>query len=233
MGYIDELLGRDEQILYEARQHIFVLISHIATEISLIAVLVAAGVASNLAFRDNPTIIAGNMSASRIILLICAAISVMVLISGLMDFLRWTNDQYVITDRRVIQVRGILNKEVIDSSLDKINDVGMRQTILGRMFNFGTIEILTAAEDGVNAIEGIAAPLEFKRVMVEAKHSHDHGYGYLVDPRTAYPTPSTANPVRGQGDIQRILEELAALRDGGILSNEEFETKKRDLLSRL
>ena len=46
MAYIDELLGRGERILYVGRQHTFVLISSILTELGLIAVLIAAGVAS-------------------------------------------------------------------------------------------------------------------------------------------------------------------------------------------
>lgn len=222
MAYIDDLLSRGEQILYVARQHIFVLIANILTELALIALLVAAGVASNMAFDTSSVTISG-MTASSLILLICVAISIVVLISGLMDYLRWTTEQYVITDRRVIQIRGILNKRVIDSSLEKINDVELRQSLFGRMMNFGTVEILTASgEEGVNVMDRIAAPLEFKRAMLEAKHNHDRGYGYL-DPGYS---PITA-------DIQHTLEELAALRDRGILSPAEFEAKKRELLSRI
>ena len=39
MAYIDELLSRDEQVLYEGRQHAFVLIGNIVTEMFLIAIL--------------------------------------------------------------------------------------------------------------------------------------------------------------------------------------------------
>ena len=46
MAYIDELLSQDEQVLYEGRQHAFVLIGNIVTEMLLIAILIAAGVAS-------------------------------------------------------------------------------------------------------------------------------------------------------------------------------------------
>lgn len=230
MAYIDDLLGRGEQILYVGRQHVFVLVSHILTELTLIAILVAAGVASNRAFGNETAPVIGGLSASNLILLICTVISVMVLISGFFDYLRWNNEQYVITDRRVIQIRGIFNKTVIDSSLEKINDVGLRQSILGRLFNFGSIEILTASGDeGVNVMDRIEAPLEFKRVMLEAKHNHDHGYGYL-DPQF-YQPPAAAAPA--PGEIQRTLEELAALRDRGILSSAEFEAKKRELLSRI
>ncbi len=35
------------------------------------------------------------------------------------------------------------------------------------------------------------------------------------------------------GDVQALLEQLAELRDRGILTSAEFETKKRELLSRI
>lgn len=180
MSYVESLLGRGEQILYIARQHIFVLIVNILTELSLIAILVAAGVASNMAFRNNPAAMIGNISVSNLILLICIVISVIVLISGFLDFLRWNSEQIVITDRRVLQIRGIFNKRVIDSSLEKINDIELRQSIFGRIFNFGTIEILTASgSEGANLMDRIEAPLEFKRALLEAKHNLERGYGYL------------------------------------------------------
>jgi membrane protein YdbS with pleckstrin-like domain len=230
MAYIDSLLGRGEQILYVARQHTFVLIINILTELALIAVLVAAGVASNIAFAQNSTPLIGSFTASDLILIICVVISIAVLISGFLDYLRWSTEQYVVTDRRVIQVRGLLNKRVTDSSLEKINDVELRQTLIGRIFNFGTVSILTASGDeGVNVMDRIGAPLDFKKAMLEAKYNHDRGYGYLE----SYPPPHGAATMSGSGDIQRMLEDLAALRDRGILSDNEFEAKKRELLSRI
>ncbi len=229
MSYVESLLGRGEQILYVARQHIFVLIMNILTELALIGILVAAGVASNLAFRNNSTAMIGGISISDLILLICLVISIIVLISGFLDFLRWNSEQIVITDRRVLQIRGVFNKRVIDSSLEKINDIELRQSIIGRIFNFGTIEILTASgAEGANVMDRIEAPLEFKRALLEAKHHLERGYGYLE--AEGY-IPS--RPVSTVTEIQQTLEELARLRDRGILSPEEFEAKKRDLLSRI
>lgn len=232
MAYIDDLLGRGEQILYIARQHVFVLVMNILTELALIAVLVAAGVASNIAFDQNTTPLLGSLTASDLILLICVVISVAVLISGFLDYLRWNNDQYIVTDRRVIQVRGLLNKRVTDSSLEKINDVELRQSLIGRMLNFGTVRILTASgEEGVSVMDRIAAPIDFKKAMMDAKHNHDRGYGYLDAP--GYASSRMPAPMSAPGDIQRTLEDLAVLRDRGILSENEFEAKKRELLNRI
>jgi membrane protein YdbS with pleckstrin-like domain len=231
MAYIDELLGRDEQVLYDGRQHSFVLISNILTEMVLIGVLIAAGVASQTAFRDR---LFNGWPIGQLVLIACGLISLFVLISAFLDYLRWNNEQYVVTDQRVIQIRGIFNKAVIDSSLDKINDVELRQSWLGRIFNFGTIEILTASDVGINEMRQIGRPLEFKRAMLEAKHNYTRGFGYL-DPQSvaAYTQPAPPQPASGQNDIQQTLQKLADLRDQGLLSQAEFEAKKRELLSRI
>ena len=227
MAYIDELLARDEKVLYDGRQHTFVLIGNILTEMILIGVLIAAGVAAQAAFA---TQIALGMPVGRLILLACGLISLFVLVSAFFDYLRWNNEQYIVTDQRVIQIRGVLNKEVIDSSLDKINDVELRQSWLGRMFDYGTIEILTASDVGINQMRRIAHPLEFKRAMLEAKHHFNRGFGYFDPGMVAYSQPAPPNT---PPDIQQTLQKLADLRDQGLLSVDEFEAKKRDLLSRI
>ena len=229
MAYIDELLSRGEHILYVGRQHMFVLVSNILAELSLIALLIAAGVFSQ---RYLTTVRVSGLPGGQVVLLVCGAISLIVLISAFLDYLRWNNEQYVITDNRVIQIRGIFNKDVIDSSLDKINDIELRQSWVGRIFGFGDIEILTASEIGVNSLHKIADPLDFKRAMLEAKQEHSRGYGYR-DPQAvaAYVQPPAAGGA--QNDIEQTLRKLADLRDQGLLSQAEFEAKKRELLSRI
>src|SRR5262245_33129161 len=113
MAYIDDLLGRGEKIIYIGRQHAFVLISNILTELGLIGVLIAAGVASQVAFQGRPPI--GGVPVGRLVLIVCGVISLIVLVSAFLDYLRWNNEEYVVTDQRVIQLRGIFNKAVIDS----------------------------------------------------------------------------------------------------------------------
>lgn len=228
MAYIDELLGSGEQIRYIARQHIFVLIGRVLMELLLMALLIAAGVVSSQAFNAEP-LVAG-MPVGQVILLVCAVLSVFVLGSALIDALRWTTEQYVITDRRVIQTEGVVNKMVIDSSLEKINDVELQQDLLGRIFDYGDLEVLTASESGINRMPRIASPLRFKRAMLEAKHEYERGYSYL-DAQAV--EPYTQSGSHAESGIRQMIEDLAALRDRGLLTPEEFESKKRELLSRI
>jgi len=40
-------------------------------------------------------------------------------------------------------------------------------------------------------------------------------------------------PVKSQDDVLATIEKLAKLKDAGALTQEEFDTKKKDLLSQL
>ncbi len=228
MSYIDELLGRDERIVYIARQHIFVLVSNVLTELLLIAILISAGVASQAAFRNQ---LIGGTPVGQLVLLICGIISIGIVISAFFDYLRWNNEEFVITDQRVIQLRGIMSKRSSDSSLEKINDLELRQTWLGRIFDFGDIQVLTASELGANTMRWVAHPLDFKRELREAQLDYQRGFGYHDPSVEAYIQAPPGR--RRQPDIEQTLQTLANLRDQGILSETEFETKKRELLSRL
>jgi len=56
------------------------------------------------------------------------------LIGMLNDIMVWRNKAYIVTNRRVIQISGVFNKDVVDSSLEKVNDIKMSQSFLGRLF---------------------------------------------------------------------------------------------------
>jgi uncharacterized membrane protein YdbT with pleckstrin-like domain len=230
MAYIDELLARGERVRFVGRQHTFVLVSNILTELTLIGVLIAAGIVSRAAFQDR--VVAGQ-PVGALVMVVCAAISVMVLISAILDYFRWNNEQYVVTDQRVLQIRGIFNKTVSDSSLEKINDVVLSQSWLGRIFDFGDIEIITGSDLGASSMQKIAHPLEFKRAMLEAKQHYNRGMSYF-DPQSVAAYVSGGEHERPtRGSVEETLRTLADLRDQGLLSADEFETKKRELLSRI
>ena len=86
------------------------------------------------------------------------------------QILRWVNEEFVVTTRRVLQLEGVLNKRVIDSSLEKINDAVLTQSIFGRIFGFGDLDILTASETGISRLRMLKDADDFKRAMLEAKH---------------------------------------------------------------
>jgi uncharacterized membrane protein YdbT with pleckstrin-like domain len=205
-SYLESLLGNDESILLTTRQHWLLLLAAIGLEVLIAAALVVASLVVGVAFP------AGFVG------IVLALIPIGLALNG---FLNWWYRQYVVTTRRVIQISGVFNKNVIDSSLEKVNDVKMEQSFLGRMFSYGNIEILTASELGVNLFQRISEPIRFKTVMLDAKAKlgeEDEG---------------VEGGKRGGEDVPAIIARLDQLRQKGILSEEEFQKKKAELLKKI
>jgi hypothetical protein len=153
-------------------------------------------------------------------------------------FLDWINERYIITNRRVMEVKGIINKHVRDSALEKVNDVDLTQSIIGRILRYGTVQIITGSDIGVNRFRRISNPVRFKRAMLNAKEqlqagpeADDQKIAALSTPTAGTTTPGAVSPAAA--DIPDLIEELDDLRQKGILSEEEFQAKKDELLDRL
>lgn len=213
--YINKLLSANEEILIQKKQHWFILIGSIFLEIALLLIIFAATITAAVFFTVYIAII---IAVGFILLMIPLA-------TMIIDILHWTHHSYIITNRRIVQISGVLNKNVTDSSLEKVNDVNMTQSALGRIFGYGDIEILTASESGIDVFKRIDSPIEFKIIMMNAKEAleqFDVGYLESVDHETLEST-----------DIPVLIDQLDHLRRRGILSNQEFQTKKMELLSKL
>ncbi|HEX6900296.1 MAG TPA: PH domain-containing protein [Thermoanaerobaculia bacterium] len=141
---------------------------------------------------------------------------------GWNEFVRRSHE-YVLTNRRVIQQMGILTRRSVDSWLDKINNIEHRQTLWGRILGFGDVEIETASEQGVIRFANVSRPLELKNAIVSAMEQ----YRGSMRPTPAYPLPA---PVPSGAERMR---QLRALYDDGLISLEEYESKRRQLLQEL
>jgi uncharacterized membrane protein YdbT with pleckstrin-like domain len=203
--YLQNLLGDKEQILLVSRQHWLVLLAEITSELVL-ALALSTLISIVTVVLINPIFLLG-----LVLLLVPAA-------SLTRDVLIWRNREFVITNRRVIQLSGVFSKNVSDSSLEKVNDVKMNQSFFGRIFDYGNIEILTASEMGINVIRMIAHPIRYKIAMVNAKEKLELGD---VSPK----------PGAKDGDLLSLLSQLDALRQKGILTEAEFQEKKKAVLA--
>jgi uncharacterized membrane protein YdbT with pleckstrin-like domain len=198
------MLGDNEVVMLQARRHWFSLFRMIFVELLLILfALLVIGFA---------TLSKAVGAWAYLLVLIPVA-------SFIHDVLVHWNHVYVITNRRVIQFSGLINKRVIDSSIEKVNDIRMEQTFFGRIFDYGDIEILTANEIGENKFKMIAKPIFFKTTLLNAREA----YGFDDD------------GVKGKtrSTIPTLLTELDDLRKKGILTETEFEEKKAELMKKL
>lgn len=216
--YLQRMLGEHEQVILVTRQHWFVLFQAIVFEIFVTAVIIAAVTILQFVILVNNPGVPGWLGYFFVIIPI---------VSLMKDLLVWSNHTFVVTNRRVIQISGMFNKNVIDSSLEKVNDVKMVQSFVGRLFNFGDVEILTASELGVNLFRRIANPVQFKTAMLNAKEHLEHNLD--VAPVAPEPELNENRPA----DIPALISQLDKLRQQGVLTEAEFQNKKKELLSKI
>lgn len=158
---------------------------------------------------------------------------------------RWSAQDYIVTNLRVIKVEGIINKHSADSSLEKINDAVLDQSVFGRMFGFGDLDILTANEESVDRYKWLNKAASFKKEMLnqkvalEAGYSQGSGTGRPVAAAPVAPTAPAApaapagHAASGTDEVTDTLARLADLRDRGAITAEDYEAKKAELLGRL
>jgi Bacterial PH domain/Short C-terminal domain len=262
MSYARNLLSRGEEIVFESRQHWFAVLGE--TWPFVIAAILAFAV---LIWQTTST--PGSLTG------LLQVVSLIVLLASLgrigLKAWAWRNQEYFVTTRRLIKAEGIFNKEMADSSLEKINDAHLTQSWLGRIFDFGTLDILTAADQsaGIQDYEMLADPVRFKIAMLNQKEKLERP-DLAPPPRMQSPTPMPAmqraepmppragsdrvaevpmgapahsappvaaaaptTPPSAADQLTATLESLAALRDRGLITPEEYEAKKRDLLERM
>lgn len=205
MSYVESLLSEDEEIVHTSHQHWFVVVPSLLGMAFFSLLIVALTVAL-------VTFLAGALLPLSLAPLAFLLIPVGKVIG---DLLRWRSRSLVITNRRVIHVAGVLSKNVLDSSLEKVNDVSMEQSLWGRLFDYGDLEILTASESGANRFERIAHPVTCKTAMLDQKRLVENDLPALA------------------ADIPTQIAKLAALREKGIVTDSEFDAKKAELLGRM
>lgn len=135
-------------------------------------------------------------------------------------FVRLRSNEFVLTNHRMIQQQGIFAKRSMDSRLDKINNIEHRQTLWGRLLGYGDVEIDTASETGICRFNNIAHPVELKRAILAAAEQYRAG--------SAGPLPVASGPSGAER-----LRQLKSLLDDGLISKEEFEVKRKELLTQL
>jgi len=238
--YADTLLADGERVVLRSRQH---LLATVVEGRMAWAIFIASVV---LLFLSSAV---DNNAAQMVFRWIALILLLASLLWLIFVYANWYSQDYLVTNRRVLKVEGVLKKRSADSSLEKINDAVLEQSVLGRMLGYGDLEILTAAETSVDQYHMLSQAQTFKRTMLDEKHALEEEFLRVPAPPlraapamtpaaapTPTPGPAPATPASRQlsaDEITKALGDLADLRDRGAISADEYEAKKQDLLGRL
>ena len=148
MSYVDDNLISGEQVVFRTHLHwkLFLpAVLLVLAGITLVAVAIYQGFDPYLAF---------------LILIIPLA----ALVSA---YLTWRCSEFAVTDKRVLIKTGIVSRHTLETLLTKVENIGVEQTLWGRLLNYGTLYV-TGTGSTRETFAGIHAPLDFRKAIEAA-----------------------------------------------------------------
>ena len=139
------------------------------------------------------------------------------------------NNLWAVTNLRIIDEYGVFSRNSKESPLDKINNVSYQQSLSGRIFGFGNVQIQTAAEAGTTTYELVQRPKKLKDTITQMQEEFKKDL--IIQQAKELSNAITSNtPSKSNADISTELEKLYNLKQKGILTEEEYNTRKKKLL---
>jgi len=78
-------------------------------------------------------------------------------------FRRWTTE-IAVTDRRIILKRGLIRRHTVEMNMQKVESVDVDQTLVGRLFDYGTVTI-RGTGSSFETLRMIDAPLKLRSTV--------------------------------------------------------------------
>jgi membrane protein YdbS with pleckstrin-like domain len=204
--YPKKLLNAGEDLYLDLRPHWWYFSKHILTAIPLILLF----------------ILVWNVNNS-----ITTWVWVVILVAWIVwlaaKYVQWNYTHFVVTTNRVIFRTGAFAKHGVEIPMDRISNINFHQGIWERIIGAGDLEIESAGRDGQSRFDDVWHPDAVQQEIHRVMGINAQGRAGATPP----PPPAAAATVPEQ------LNQLADLRDRGVITAEEFETKKAQLLDRM
>lgn len=150
MSYVTKTLLPSEDVLYRAKIHWFVY----APGFLLIC---AAVFLFNYPLPEDEKVVASILG------FFTAVVGVVVLLKSVIVR---TTTEMAITTKRVIAKTGFVKRSTVELNHSKLESIAVEQSILGRVFGFGTL-VINGTGGGKTHVPNIDAPLQFRRVAMQ------------------------------------------------------------------
>lgn len=145
-------------------------------------------------------------------------------------YAQWATTDLVLTSDRLIWRTGLVSKHGIEIPLDRINTIFFSQRIFERLIGVGDLKVESASESGAQEFENMKHPA---RIQNEIYQQMENNENRKFDRVSQGLTQAGVGAPPAAPDPTAQLEKLAELRDRGVITEEEFQAKKADLLGRM
>jgi uncharacterized membrane protein YdbT with pleckstrin-like domain len=142
--------------------------------------------------------------------------------------LTWWTSLYVLTTERLMTRNGLVSKSGIEIPLENITNVNFSQSMIERMIGAGDLLVESAGTSGQSRFKDIPHPDIFQTELYRAREERTL---FLSGRHTQ--ASQTTEPARGGAANAEAIQKLAELRDQGHISQEEYDTKRKQLLDEM
>ena len=157
MGYIDHNLISGERVAYRARVHWSIFLKP-----GLFSLVLVAG-AGLLVYLSRQRQI---LDSSEMLRWIEAGLLVIAAIAVVATAISRSSAEFAVTNKRVILKTGFIKNKTAEMFLNKIESVGVDQSIIGRVLGYGAI-VIRGTGGSLEPFDRVGAPLEFRRQIQE------------------------------------------------------------------
>ncbi len=147
-SYIDSNLLNDEQVLYRGKLSIWSLMRHILLGLTFVLLGLVFILLVGWVFMGAIGMIFG-------------------VIFWIAAYLIYISTEMAVTNKRVMAKKGVIRRETVEMFLTKVESIKVDQSILGRIFNFGSVIIKGTGGDAA-PFNGIGDPLRFRKEFMSA-----------------------------------------------------------------
>jgi len=182
-------------------------------------------------------------SWSGILRLAIAAVVIVALVWFGLRYAKWTTTNFVLTSDRLLTRRGVLSKQSVEIPLERINTVFFHQSLFERMVGAGDLTIESAGEKGSETFSDVRKPsIVQKEIYVQMEGNENRKFDRVrapasdssASPNPGAPISSEATTVHGVAlSPSEQIEKLGELHQRGLITDEEYASKKTELLGRM
>lgn len=150
---------------------------------------------------------------------VIAILVVLVLWFVVKPLVDWWWTRYVLTSERLITRSGLIAKKGVEIPLERITNVNFSQTAFERVLGAGDLLVESAGSAGQSKFRDIPHPDDFQALLYKVREQRSIAL-------------SGAQPAQPQ-DPSVAIRNLAKLRDDGLITQDEYEVKRKQILDEM
>jgi len=148
-----------------------------------------------------------------------AILLVLVLWFVVKPLIDWWWTRYVLTTERLITRSGLIAKKGVEIPLERITNVNFSQTAFERILGAGDLLVESAGSAGQSKFKDIPHPDDFQALLYKVREQRS------IALSGAQPTPPQ--------DPTEAIRNLAKLKDDGLITEAEYEEKRKQILDEM